>query len=42
MENKVINKKSTANGLFVQLGNKLSGGKTTVNIEDLIEDYKKI
>lgn len=39
---KVINKKSTANGLFVQLENKSSGRKTSINIENLIKNYTKI
>lgn len=39
---KVTNKKSTANGLFVQLENKLSRGKKSINVKNLIEDYKKI
>lgn len=39
---KVINKKSTSNGLFVQLENKLSGGKTSIDIEDLIKNYIKV
>lgn len=38
---KVINKKSTANGLFVQLENKSSGRKTSINIENLIKNYIK-
>lgn len=39
---KVINKKSTANGLFVQLENKSSGGKKSIKINNLIENYTKI
>ena len=38
---KVTNKKATSNGLFVQLENKLSKGRKTVNIKDLIENYTK-
>lgn len=38
---KVTNKKATSNGLFVQLENKSSGGRKTVNIKDLIENYTK-
>lgn len=38
---KVTNKKSTADGWFVQLENKLSKGRKTVNIKDLIENYTK-
>ena len=32
----------TANGLFVQLENKSSGGKKSINVKNLIEDYTKI
>lgn len=38
---KVTNKKATSNGRFVQLENKLSKGRKTVNINDLIENYTK-
>ena len=38
---KVTNKKSTADGWFVQLENKSSKGRKTVNIKDLIENYTK-
>lgn len=38
---KVTNKKATSNGRFVQLENKLSKGRKTVNIKDLIENYIK-
>ena len=38
---KVTNKKSTAGGWFIQLENKSSGGRKTVNIKDLIENYTK-
>lgn len=39
---KVTNKKATAGGWFVQLENKLSKGRKTVNINDLIENYTKV
>lgn len=38
---KVVNKKTTADGLFIQLENKSSKGRKTVNIKDLIENYIK-
>ena len=38
---KVTNKKTTGNGWFIQLENKLSKGRKTVNIKDLIENYTK-
>lgn len=38
---KVTNKKSTADGWFVQLENKSSKERKTVNIKDLIENYTK-
>lgn len=39
---KVTNKKATTGGWFVQLENKSSKGRKTVNIKDLIENYIKI
>ena len=38
---KVTNKKATSNGRFVQLENKSSGGRKTVSIKYLIENYIK-
>ena len=39
---KVTNKKATADGWFVQLENKSSGGRKTVSIKYLIENYIKV
>ena len=39
---KVTNKKATSNGRFVQLENKSSGGRKTVSIKYLIENYIKV
>ena len=39
---KVTNKKATSNGRFVQLENKSSGGRKTVSIKYLIENYTKV
>lgn len=39
---KVTNKKTTADGWFVQIENKSSKGRKTVNIKDLIENYTKV
>ena len=39
---KVVNKKATADGWFVQLENKSSKGRESVHIDYLIKNYKKV